>query len=361
MGIYKKYIQFNNLPFDSSNMIETADESGAYKYENIPLTYGNGSYAPLKSSTMFTSEKSVTMTLSINTKKLRCDSHDEYRDFVMHNLHQVGKLWCVVGKSIMWAHAFLVNKGEPFPTNTNKFNIDVEFNLPEGIWHRADAHNLFIVPFDLCSFLDCEDYHTIDQCKTIIKQCCGDCSKDALSVCQTCGCGCSGIDKEYNYCNMKNEVIEQFYKRCGANYRLIYDCVLGNRINGENLGAKICKEDSCRSVIAGQFYSDTILDLNKIQLTIKGYVKNPVININDNTWTIKGEYDGILTITESGTVYFASDECCAASIIENENIIIENGNTFEWNIKHGKNRLIIETNDCCHMACAYIKIDSLVP
>lgn len=364
MDISKKYIQFNNLPFNSYNAIESADESGAYKYEPYSLTYGNGSYAPLKNNTMFAESKNLSITISIDTKNLRCDIDNEYHDFILHNLIQPGKIWCIVGRQIMWAHAFLVNKGEPYTSNRTYFTLDLEFFLPEGVWHRVDTHNLFIVPFDLCNFLDCEDYSTIDKCKQLTRQCCGECGKDndILTECEKCGCGCSGIDVEYSYCSMKKEAIEQFHLRCGIGYRLIYDCGLGNRINGENLGTKICKEDVCRSVIAGQFYSDTLLNTNRINLVIKGYVNSPSITINDNTWKINGEYNGSLIIDETGTIYYdKKGTCCKDNIVDNGNVTLPNGSGFEWNIHHGNNRIIIETNDCCHMSCVYIKIDSLVP
>lgn len=356
MQFARKYIQFNDLVIDNYDMLQNADLSGGFKTETQEYSFGHGSYAPF-SPYQYSREQTVSMSLKFNTKKLSCEQREYYKDFVTLNLSKPGMLWAIQGNQLIWTIAFVSDFGEAYTgIELNTFNIDVDFVLPEGVWHKADPRKTFLKPYDPCNVLECEDFHKADICN----DCCTACISTATEECPTCLCECDFLSSEYSLCEMQGN-LQEFYQMCGGGYKIIYNCLAGIKLWGAEsmLGQKICKAESCSNVVAGQFYSDTILETENVTITIIGTAHNPLITINGNSLQVIGEYDGILTITPNGEAYFQADECCESQLIDINNLIIPDNSTFGFRIHHGNNSLIVDTQECCNMACVYIKVDSI--
>ena len=354
MNLSKKYLQFNDLVIDNHEMLSDADLSGGTKTQTQEYGYGHGSYAPFKSKQQFQREQEVSMTLKLGTKKLSCDQKEHYKKLAILNFLSPGKLWAIEGKQLIWAWAFVSEYGEPYEFERDTMSIDLDFVLPEGVWHIADTRKVFLQPYNPCDVLDCVEFKTVDDCGCCI------CTPKPKAVCQSCLCECEHLNAEYSLCEMKDDALKVLGSRCGDTYKIIYNCEAGARIWSEEamLGTKICKEDVCKGMVAGNFYSDTLVDSRNVTITIDGVVKNPLLTINDNTMRIMGEYDGKLTITPTGDIFYQKG-CCQPVNVDINNMIIPDGSTFGFLIHHGNNSLILETNNCCDMTCVYVKVDSL--
>lgn len=258
---------------------------------------------------------------------------------------------------LLWTNAFVKDYSETYSTERYVVNIDLDFVLYEGIWHKADSKKVFLQPYSACNFAECLDFREVDECQ----DCCVSCSKPAKEPCAKCLCECEFLKAEHSLCELKKEVALNFYSHCGDSYRIIYNCEAGKKIWDEEkmLGHKICKEERCKDIIAGQFYSDTTVDSDRITITLIGSVIDPIITLNGNSMQILGEYNGKLTLTESGDIYYLADKCCPEVMIDINQLVISEGNTFGFNVHHGMNGLIVETNECCKMTCVYVKVDRL--
>lgn len=353
----RKYIQFNDLVIDNFDMLQDADLSGGFKSETQPYSFGHGSYAPFKSRQQHSREQSLSMTLKLDYRKLRREQRQFYKDWIRMNIARAGKLWAIEGNQVLWTNAFVTDFSEPYSLEKHTVSIDLEFVLYEGVWHKADVRKTFLQPYSSCDFMDCLDFREIDECI----DCCIGCNSSTVELCPKCSCDCEFLNAENSLCELKQEVATDFYKQCGDSYRIIYNCEAGKHIWDEEylLGNKICKKDTCKNIIAGQFYSETVIDSENVTVTLIGTVKNPIITINGNSMQIMGEYSGKLTINASGDIYYLADECCDEVIIDINQLKIPEGNTFGFIVHQGQNSVIVETNNCCDMACVYIKVDNI--
>lgn len=152
----KRYLQFNNLVFDGYDMISSTDEQVTYKEANSQsYSFTHGSYMPYKSDFLYVNSGSVSMTLTFWLKKIPCDDRPFYLKFVDQELSRPGKLWAIKNGEVMWAYASVRSKhpivtGEPF-----KAEYDIEFTLPEGVWHKADKQRTFVLPYNVCTMMEC--------------------------------------------------------------------------------------------------------------------------------------------------------------------------------------------------------------
>jgi len=356
MNLTRKYLQYNDLVIDNYDMLEDADLSTVFKTQTHPFVMGHGSYAPFDTTT-YLEEQHLSMTLKLNTRKLSCEQKEHYMDFVLSNLSKPSRIWSVQGKQLLWTFAFVKNIGRPYETEPNITRLTISFVLYEGIWHKTDPKKTFLQPYDLCNYLDCYDYRDIEECT----DCCL-CVSPVKQSCPICLCECAALQEEYSFCAMKKEALNDFYNSCNANYKITYNCEAGSKIWGKEqmLGQRICKKDICTSLVAGQFYSDTILDSESMVITIIGVVKDPLLTINGNSLQILGEYDGTLTITHSGDIFYEHDKCCNdVEQIDINNVIIPHDSTYVFTVHHGNNSLVLETRNCCDMTCVFVKVDSI--
>ncbi|MHC5215192.1 hypothetical protein ACYSNR_00885 [Enterococcus sp. LJL128] len=355
--LVRKYIQFNDLVIDNYDMLKSADLSGGFKSATIDYSFGHGSYAPFKSKQQFSKEQSLSLTLNLDTRKLSCDQVKYYKDYVFMNLMSAGKLWAIEGEQLLWTNAFIKDFSESYSIDKYTVSLDVDLILYEGIWHKADSRKVFLQPYSACDFADCLDFREVDECI----DCCVACSLPAQKSCPRCICECDFLNAENSLCELKKEIASDFYKQCGDTYRIIYNCEAGSKIWGDEkmLGEKLCKSSVDDGTIAGQFYSNTNTDSENVTITIDGKVKDPIITINGNSMQILGEYEGLLTITSSGDIFYQEKCCPEVFSIDVNNLKILDCSTFGFVIHQGMNSIIVNTNDCCGMVCVYVKVDSI--
>jgi hypothetical protein len=305
----------------------------------------------------FSREQSLTMTIKIDYRKLSSEQKKFYKDWIYLNISKAGKIWAIDGDQLIWANAFVTDYSQTYSNEKNFASIDLDFNLYEGVWHKADSRKTFLKEYNTCDFADCLDFREQYECL----DCCVSCSLPKDETCRKCECECETLQVENSLCELKKEIAKNFYARCGETYQIVYNCEAGKHLWSEEklLGEKLCKEDTCKNLIAGQFYSSTVLDSESVTITLSGTFKDPEITINGNTMIVLGEYSGVLTITESGDIYYKKDECCDEKLIGVDNLKIPQGSTFGFIVHQGMNSVIVETNNCCDMSCMYVKVDNI--
>lgn len=354
----KKYLQFNNLVFDGYDMISEYDESTSYKNTMTAYSYGHGSYFPLRNENLFVSEGSVTMTLTLKTKKLPCEDREFYVRFAEQELAKPGKLWAIKNNEVLWANAF-VRSFHPIRSNTPyRVEYDIEFSIPEGIWHKADKQRTFVLPYDVCLFMDCKGYQKWNPCADALgADCCTACTDNKWyqDMADRCFCCCvDAITADMALC-FHQDSLQKFYT-CDTPFQLVYDCDSAEKFKTNPfIGRKLCVRDMCDSnMIAGRIYSETDLVTENFNITIRGKMLNPAIEINDNLNIIEGEYDGELEILASGDVFYNGE------LLDPSVWTIPVNMDYGWKIYPQNNKIIVNLNTCCTGAtCVFIDIDEI--
>ena len=358
----KRYLQFNDLVFDGYDMISDYDEPLQYKGSSTPFSYGHGSYRPFKSDFLYVSERQVNMTITLKLKKIPCEYRKFYVQFAEQELGKPGKLWAIKNNEIIWANA-AVNNIRPVH-NGKQYEVvyDVEFVIPGGVWHKADKNKTFVLPYDVCSLMDCKGFENTNEC-----DCCTNCDENNLAKAMRdrCGCCCDdNLTKDMALCFHLDE-LQAFYG-CDTPYQLVYNCEMAEQFNPEKaFGQRLCVSDICDdSVISGQIYSNTDIPTDDVTITLVGEMRNPWIKINDNTNIIEGEYHGKLIIHSNGDIYYQPSENCEPellSLVLSDGVsprwVIPEGQDFGWTIYPRLNSVVIYTNVCGSQYganCAYI-------
>ena len=359
----KRYLQFNNLVFDGYDMITQSDETATNKITSTAYTYGHGSYMPLRSRDLFRQEGSVSMTIALWLKKVPCDERDFYARFAETELSRSGRLWAIKNNEIIWAWAVPRSIHQLHNYEVDKVEWDVEFALPEGVWHKADKLKTFVLPYDPCLFMQCKGYQRYDPCVAVNGggDCCAVCQDNNWWQDMEDRCFCCCVDEitpDMTLCYHTREL--QHLYGCETHFQLVYSCDYAEKFNNnKHLGWKICKKDVCDGAIAGRLYSETDIETTDVTVIIDGHMKNPEIDINGNVNVIKGEYDGTLIIKPSGDVYFAKDECCEPKLLDPSVWSIPSGSDYGWTIYPNTNNIIVKTNECCGLTCVYISHEAL--
>ena len=368
----KRYLQFNDLVFDGYDMISDYDEPLQYKGSSTPISYGHGSYRAFKSQYLYVSERQVNMTITLKLKKIPCEYRNFYVQFVEQELGRPGRLWAIKNNEIIWAFAAVNNIRPVHNGKQYEMVYDVEFVIPGGVWHKADKQKTFLLPYDVCSLMDCKGFEEYDPCAGITcVNCCDTCvdKKMTVDMRDRCGCCCDDLTQDMALCFHKGD-LQAFYG-CDTPYQLVYDCEAAERFNKEEaFGQKLCVEDICDdAVIAGRFYATSDIETNEITLTLIGDYVNPWIKINGNTNIIEGEYHGKLIIHSSGDIYYQENECCEPTLLspllddgETPRWTIPKGEDYGWTVHPGLNSIVIYTNACCSQsgrACVFVDIDNV--
>ena len=366
MNYEKRYLQFNNLVFDGYDMISSTDEQVTYKEaDSQSYSFSHGSYMPYKNDFLYVSSGSVSMTLTFHMKKIPCDDRPWYLQFIDQELSRPGKLWAIKNNVVMWAYASVRSK---HPVNTNepfRAEYDIEFTLPEGIWHKADKQKTFLLPYNVCVMMECKGFQNYDPCDGMCANgdCCDSCQEKKFQEDLNDRCFCCCVDEiteDMALCYHQKE-LQKFYS-CDTPYQLVYDCEHAEKFNrNDYLGQKLCTKDICDDpIITGRFYSDTDIPTQDVTVTIKGKMKNPWITINGNTNIIKGEYDGALRIEPSGDIYYEQSECCQPTLLDPSVWEIPCKMDYGWWVYPQMNSIKINLNECCQgVACVYVEADSI--
>lgn len=352
----KRYLQFNNLVFDGYDMISDYSEDVSYKGSSQAYSYGHGSYMPFKSSYLYVSERSVSMTLTLHLKKIPCEYRAYYVRFAEEELGKPGKLWAIKNNEVIWANAYVTNLSPIMSLRNDVVEYDVEFVIPGGVWNKADKHRTFVLPYDVCIFMECKGYKTLNDCGIAGGgDCCSSCNEaDNLINDDNCFCCCvDTITRDMVLCNHLDEL--QALYGCETPFQFVYDCDKADQFNTNDYqGQKICTTDGCeQNMIAGRFYSETDIPTDEVTITIVGKMKDPWITINGNTNIIKGEYDGAIVIEASGDAYYIQDGC--ETLLDPSVWTIPENMTYGWTIHQRNNNIIVNLNDCCQgLACVYV-------
>lgn len=351
----KRYIQFNDLVFDGYDMISDYDEPVSYKGTSTAISYGHGSYRPTKADYLYVSERQVSMTITLKLKKVPCDYRKFYVQFAEQELGKPGKLWAIKNNEILWANAMVTNKRPVISGKKDEVVWDMEFVIPGGVWHKANQQKTFVLPYDVCSLMDCKGFEDYSECN-----CCPACDDKNLAkdMRDRCGCCCEeDLTSDMQLCKHLDE-LQAFYG-CDTPYQLVYSCEAAERLSSEKaLGERLCVDDICvDSVIAGRFYSNTDIPTDDVTITLVGDMHNPWVEINGNTNIIEGDYSGTLRIEPSGDVYYQTSECCEPTLLEPSVWTVPSGNDYGWTIYPQLNSVIVRMNECCSQsgaACVYI-------
>lgn len=344
MRYHRTYIQYGDLVFD-----DVYADSYAASFKSFETEYGSshGSYSPQKRKGGLLMASSVSMTLTWRMRMLPCEVRKFWPGHVKSQLTTQGKLWAVQNGTLMWAYANL----RTFYDRTNSFldtyEVDVEFFLPEGVWHKADKQKTFLVPYNPCD--GCFKFREINPCQT------GDCCNCGPEPEEHCDC-CECLEKDQALCYHLDE-IKDF--NCRAGFRIIYDCAAAEKffsdfLSDEHPGQKFCA--TCGKVIAGLLYSDTDIPTENVKITLHGTFHNPYIEINGNGNYINGDFDGILEVYGDGQAYFGT--CDACELLPVSSWVIPQGAEYGWLVQPGDNRLIIDGGNCCAY-CAWVEADAL--
>lgn len=360
----KRYLQFNDLVFDGYDMISSEDETTNFKGNSTPYSYGHGSYFPLKDEYLYVQEKQVSMVLKLYTKKVPCDYREFYVRFAEQELVRAGRLWAIKNNEIIWAYAHASSVHQIISHRPNEVEYDIEFTLPEGIWHKADKQRTFVLPYNVCTFMECKGYEKYDPCMTAKggDDCCEACAENRWyeDMRERCFCCCvDEITADMALCY--HQGLYQALYGCDTPFQLVYSCEHAEKFKTNAfIGHKMCKKDICDdNMIAGQFYSDTDLPTQDVTVILTGKMKNPEITINGNMNIIKGEYDGSLIIDPSGDVSYTESECCDPTLLDPSVWEIPSGNDYGWRVYPMLNSVIVNTNACCGMACVFVDADAI--
>ena len=363
MNYERLYVQFNDLVFDGFDMISDYDGDLSFKGSSTEYSFGHGSYRPFKRNYLFVAERTLSITITLNMKKLPCDFRKYYIRFVNEQLSKPGKLWAVKNNELLWAIAAVEDISENYSRREDQIVYDINFVIPGGIWYKADKQKTFLVPWDICTFMECMDYRTYQPCRgaTDDTNCCDICENIAIDEKLDCSCCCEDdLTSDMALCYHLDDL--QIYYSCFGRYRIVYDCIAAEKFNKEeHLGQRLCTKDGCESsIIAGQIYSETEIPTEDVTIIIRGNMVNPWITINDNTNIIDGEYDGALIIRSNGDVYFQKSECCKPELLDPSVWTVPAGNTYGWTIYPGTNKVIIRLNTCCQgSACVWVQHEAI--
>ena len=359
MKYTRRYLQFNNLVFDGADIIRDADASVSFKHASQAYSYGHGSYLPLKAESMFLEEQQISMTVVFLIDRLPCEYRPYYRQFILEELSKPGKLWAIQNNELVWADAVLTGYAESNVARAGTIEVDLDFLVYSGVWHKADKLKTFLVPFDICIFMECKGYRTLHPCDSS-DNCCQSCQDRHLEeeLADECCCCCDELTKDMALCYHLDE-LQGFYAGCDSPYQIVYDCGKGERLFADKfLGQKICANDSCSHQIVGIVYSETDIPTNGVTVIIDETMHNPAIDINGNKNILNGDYDGVVKIYPNGDAYFQDAACCE-SLIDPANWVVPEGNDYGWTIHPRNNRISINLNECCGLSCAYIQVDGL--
>ena len=356
MVYHKKYLQFNDLVFDTVSNAQSATYSASTKLFSTAYSFTHGDYTPFKSTHALLNASSVSMTLIFNLKHIDCDDRPSYINFVKEQLSKHGRLWAVQEDTLLWAYATLANYREESGIYRNHYVVDVSFTLYEGVWHKADWLRTFIVPYDDCTYTECFSIPEYDPCQD---NCCS-CNREMVEPC-SCDCDCVG---ERDALCFNKDLIPGLYD-CDTGYRIIYSCTAANKYFGDfldnnHLGQKFCSApDGCDNGSAnGIFISRSDIPTNGIRIRMHGEFHNPVVTINGNSNMIRGDYKGTIDIRPNGEIYAYEDNCFCNEPLPVDTWVILDGMDYGWEVHQGANRVTIDAGTCCPF-CVWIESDDL--
>ena len=309
----RRYIQYNDLVFSGRKSVQTQTESITVRSSKTARTFGHGSYSTNIGTKSYVDNNSISLQLAIKTNDWSQENVQVHRDFIMDELLTPGKLWAIdTGLQLIYCNAKVTSiqlTKDWVATDDGYLVFDVQFDNPDGIWYKANEHNIFLEEYSLCDFTDvkasCVEQYRNRLCCTYEIFC--------PDACECCESSCCDLDDMIDYCTaQENQAFcKDFFELCDSKWRVVYNCAKGRQ--GKKLNemydqavCKVCTTD----ILTGQFYSDTTLDTKQWNIAILGHFKDPIITINGVDMTLEGEYNGVITINYKGEIHYAQDWEC---------------------------------------------------
>lgn len=364
----RRYVQYNDLPFDSYEMLKSWDDTTVkFKQDSSSYTFKHGSYVAFKSESMLVESANVSMTLQLELYRIPCDRRTLYRKTVLEEISKPGKLWAVQNGELVWAYAYPENYSEATKVSiADTYLVDIDFVLYEGIWHKASVYTTYLEPYDLCVEMDEKD--TVDPCTEINKNCCTDCVPDPVpgescSGCcgDTCSCDCDEEkNNRKNLCESDINLIYQGTGRCSTTgYKIVEDCSAYEKESGASIGERF-RAEPCSNYLSEKIFANTDVPTTDYEITIKGVFHDLYVEVNGNGNIIEGDYEGTLKIQGDGTVWIFNGDCGFEELPVSA-ITIPDGMDFGYTFNPGWNYFKIDAGECdCNVTLtAYISIDNI--
>ena len=352
---YLKILQFGDLVFDSEDTFESILYSVSTKTDTTEYGWGHGSYLPIKNEYQFLSEGDLSISAVFDYRLYPREQRRFIKDWIKMNILKVGRIWAISDKHLLWANAYITDYTETYEKFKGTLSIDLDFKIPEGVFHIADAHKTFLIPYNSCDVFDCVDFRDDE---TTCDKCCVSCAAETIQDCEDCLCECGEIERSDSLCGMNRDEVFHDFLKCGHSMKIVYDCQKAKEIFGDDtLGYKFTKSSYCKKTIAGRFYSNTIIPTDLVDVVLIGKYQNPTIDINGNKMTLEGDYEGRLHFYSDGSITLQCDGCSDEEEVDISNLQIDGD--FGWTVHHGENRLIVTGVCGCGPDMAYVSVDEL--
>ena len=358
----KRFIQYNDLVFDGTESINSAPSfSISTKYYSEKYLLKNGDYVASDDEPLLNSY-TISLDLAIRTSTWDLYQAQSHVDFIKEQLIHRGKLWAIdTGGQLVYANAILNTYS---PTNEWTLGFDgyiqftCEFNIYEGVWHKAKGEVTWLVPYNFCSFINIKSNCYVNKDCTA----CELPSQIVDGTCNDCELGCCELKDAISLCEMTPELYKAFYKECSSDYRVVHNCELGRETFGDErmLGEAYC--DTCLDgQISYTFISDTVLNSKHNRITLYGSFKDPEITINDIKVKLNGVYNqGYITIDSNGKIYTYNDlkelKCGEAKEVD-YNTLTFCDNEW-WTIHSGANQITIR-GITSNSVCVFVNYERL--
>ena len=349
----RRYIQINDLVIDQHDMLESASLTSPTKRSTVPYYARHGSHYFVPKAEILAAEQTLSMTLYLNVRKLGPQDRDLYKQYVLMNLQQHGRIFAVEGKKLIWTFALIDVRSEVYSTSPDEVAIDVDFTLPWGYWREADSRTIFFAPFDLCDWnamFNLENNQFCEECKPCV------CISEK-EPCLWCIEKCDFLTIDNSLCVRGWEVLRTFIENCETRYRIIQNCEARNRLWSriEDLfDHSFCESPSRSRMMADTFRGHTPLTTHHATLTLDGEFTNPIITFNSVKFQIEGHFIGRIIIRNNLTATFIPwEDCgCVKGEIPFKDIHLIDG--FELYVRNGINTIRIDTGICNRMNCVRV-------
>lgn len=339
----RRYIQFNNLVFDGR--VESQDNLTLnFKSKTTENNLWHGNYMAFNGKLKSTS---LNLKVLYDIRELPCEYRAYFKSFVISNIIEQGKLWAIDDNNrLIYANATIDNytyddSYEP------EIELDLSFNLYEGVWHIADTVCTFMVDWSICSFLECIGYRDIKECDN--------CYTGTLNLCLEGCCDCDQITCEDTLCNIDLSTVDR-------NKRVVYDEVLGRRLNGKRaLGYGLELMTHGEYLKSENLYIPTDLPC-LCDIYINGFFETPYITVNGNEnyfdlTSTDDEDQRMMGIKCNGDIVEIVD--CEETILSIDKWNVPSGQSFGFELKPLYNNIAINRGLTDGAFEVYIKPHSL--
>lgn len=341
----RRFIQYNDLVFEGTESINASpSETFTTKYHTTDYMFQNGALAKTNSQQVLLKDDKISLDLAIRTTDWSMEQIQAHQDFIKDNLLRPGKLWAIdTGGQLIWADCILDSYTPTYDwtlRDDGYILFQVAFTNPRAVWHKANGYTTWLMDYTSCNFVKMiASCYVNNTCPSFCME-----SNIVEGACKDCESDCCNLNDAHSLCELSEDIRTEFYDRCTSKWRIIHNCALGRETFGEE---KLLGEARCDTCVDGAwadtFYADTVVHSKKVNITLQGKFKDPSILINDTKVDLEGEYDGYVTISSEGKVYYyqcVNDFTCGeAELVSNEKLTLCDNRW--WFIQRGFNQIAV--------------------